>query len=303
MTTFEIPDSIERQAENFFFKAVAYVDKQIGMSDKAPEDTLILSFFIKGKATYTLDGKQREILPNDILITQPYQPHAFHLDPIADHDFLTCFYKPEEIDHFIALMTRGNAYLLDHPDLPLKSELLFSNSVLREQWDTLQLIRKLYDTINKNGDVLEHMLVNIYLMEVLSSITRHELAKRMKTPKQLEDRQVVIAEMDKRIEQACFYMEEHYMEDISLEQLATMCSLSKYHFLRTFKKTTQKTPYQYLVEVRLAKSKELLVNSSLDISEIAFRVGFKTSSSLFRYFTQYVGESPKSFRKRKIISM
>ena len=96
---------------------------------------------------------------------------------------------------------------------------------------------------------------------------------------------------------ALSYMAQHYMEDITVEQLAKECFLSVPYFRRVFKRCTQISPMSYLAEVRLKMAAVLLRSTNDPISEIALNVGFITLSAFNRKFHDYYGMSPREWRK------
>ncbi|MCC8943556.1 helix-turn-helix transcriptional regulator [Bradyrhizobium sp. Arg62] len=87
--------------------------------------------------------------------------------------------------------------------------------------------------------------------------------------------------------------------DLPLAQLAAECQLSTSHFSRAFRQTTGRAPYQWLLEQRIAKAKDLLQSSQLPLAELAQVCGFADQSHLTRVFKQRVGASPGAWRRDK----
>lgn len=83
----------------------------------------------------------------------------------------------------------------------------------------------------------------------------------------------------------------------TVAQLARECQLSRTQFFRAFKRSTGKTPHQWLLLSRLEKSKDLLLRSGLPIAEIARACGFVDQSHLTRVFSATVGMSPAAWRR------
>lgn len=103
-------------------------------------------------------------------------------------------------------------------------------------------------------------------------------------------------EIFKRLLYATDLIYAHYDEDLSLDDLAAVSCLSKFHFLRLFKVAFNKTPYQFTNDIRTAKAKELLKKSSENVVSIAKSVGFKDASSFSRMFYNQVGVYPSQYR-------
>ncbi|KKI91974.1 hypothetical protein WQ54_11820 [Bacillus sp. SA1-12] len=101
------------------------------------------------------------------------------------------------------------------------------------------------------------------------------------------------------IKTAVEYMEENYASLQSLEDIADAVGLSKYHFTRTFKKTTGYTPIEYVTKIRLEIAVKLLRHTELTIDEIAREIGYSTGSYFIKVFRQWLGFPPGEFRLGK----
>jgi AraC family transcriptional regulator len=93
------------------------------------------------------------------------------------------------------------------------------------------------------------------------------------------------------------YINTHLDLDLKLTELSSIAQISTYHFLRLFKKSVGMTPHQYILQQRIDRAKYLLKSSNLDISEIAFMVGFCDSSHLTRCFKNSLGKTPSQWRQ------
>ena len=98
------------------------------------------------------------------------------------------------------------------------------------------------------------------------------------------------------IERVKLYMNENFMEDISLTQLADIGNMSVFHFNRLFKKITFSTPYKYLLSVRLQLAQLHLRNTSLPITEVAFASGFKSLDHFSATYKKHFGSAPSANR-------
>jgi AraC family transcriptional regulator len=92
------------------------------------------------------------------------------------------------------------------------------------------------------------------------------------------------------------YIDDFYLEKITIENIASASKLSEYHFIRLFKTIYNITPYQYILQKRLAYSKELLAQN-LAIQDIAFLTSFADSAAYCKSFKATYGFTPKQFIK------
>ncbi len=83
-----------------------------------------------------------------------------------------------------------------------------------------------------------------------------------------------------------------------LDQMAAGAGISKYHFIRKFQKATGLTPWQYVLNRRLSRAKELLAGTELPIKQIAIELGFSDPNYFSRLFCKYTGIPATEFRKQ-----
>lgn len=94
------------------------------------------------------------------------------------------------------------------------------------------------------------------------------------------------------------YIDDHYMEDLNLEEIAESTGFSKYHFSRLFKQYTGFTFCDYLCHRRIKVAEELLARPDLSITEVALQAGFPSISTFNRLFKQYKNCTPSEYRSR-----
>lgn len=94
------------------------------------------------------------------------------------------------------------------------------------------------------------------------------------------------------------YIQKNYSAIITLEELSHRFFLSKNQIIRVFRKRTGYTPYEYIKQYRLTKACELLVGTSLQVSEIGARVGYSNNSHFAAQFRGLYGMTPSEYRDR-----
>jgi len=98
----------------------------------------------------------------------------------------------------------------------------------------------------------------------------------------------------RRIVQAKLFIDTNYALKIDLTNISDEAYFSKFHFIRLFKSIYGKTPHQYLIYIRIEKSKEFLKQGNT-VSEVCYLVGFESLSSFSGLFSKIVGLSPSVF--------
>jgi len=93
------------------------------------------------------------------------------------------------------------------------------------------------------------------------------------------------------------YLESHYANDISLEDMAEQVNISPQYFSKLIKKTTGFNFIDWLSMLRVKKAKELLTNSNLTVKEVCFMVGYKDPNYFSRIFKKRIGITPSEYVK------
>lgn len=103
---------------------------------------------------------------------------------------------------------------------------------------------------------------------------------------------------ERRVSEAIGLVDERSDEALSLATLSRAVSMSKFHFLRTFRRVTGLSPHQYVLRQRLSRAARQLVTTAEPVSAIAFDTGFGDLSTFNARFRRVFGESPSRFRQR-----
>lgn len=96
------------------------------------------------------------------------------------------------------------------------------------------------------------------------------------------------------VERARGYLHDHFAEDISLEQLAAIADLSRFHFCRVFSKTVGVSPSSYQTQLRIGRARWLLAQGT-SITDVAAMTGFYDQSHFGWHFKRQVGTTPGNY--------
>jgi AraC family transcriptional regulator len=111
------------------------------------------------------------------------------------------------------------------------------------------------------------------------------------------DRRAVTELSDRRLARVVDYMRAHFAKPLMLDELADEAAISKFHFVRLFRKKTGRTPYAYLFQLRMDAARRLLATTDLQIADVARACGFASASHFGTAFARTVGMTPTRFRK------
>ncbi|SRR5579883_612931 len=102
----------------------------------------------------------------------------------------------------------------------------------------------------------------------------------------------------KQLQQVLDYIHSHFEQNLRLTDLAGFVGISCHHFARRFKQSMGVTPYQYILQCRVERAKELLLRSHLTVAQIAYCVGFANQSHLTHHFKRRYQLTPKKMREQ-----
>lgn len=143
----------------------------------------------------------------------------------------------------------------------------------------------------------EESLMRVYQSETVSCLLRFvygflvEIGKNINFQKELKGVDVLDHCRD--------YLEQHYMEEITLDLMAEKYYFNASYFSTIFKNYFGKSFSNYLIELRMHKAKELLASSDHKIKEVANKVGYKDANYFIRAFKKFYGYTPEEYRKLK----
>ena len=99
-----------------------------------------------------------------------------------------------------------------------------------------------------------------------------------------------------RMKRVTDFIQSHIEDDITLNELARDVGLSPSHFCSLFRKTSGKTPHQFILQCRIQHAKALLAKPGHSILDVALASGFRTHQHFSRIFRRHVGIPPSNYR-------
>ena len=131
------------------------------------------------------------------------------------------------------------------------------------------------------------------------------IAEQLTTLREVESLQALRKstreELFQRVTTAHEYIRAFFTEPLQLADIAKVACLSPNHLLRSYAQVFGRTPHQHISELRIEKAKKLLANFDLNMTDIAFEIGFLNPVSFSKMFKQHIGISPLHYRKKVIL--
>lgn len=169
---------------------------------------------------------------------------------------------------------------------------------LRIMWvRILNILFHHYDQQAGTGAGLEKLLSNFNLPDHINSLSEIRQQVTEMILECIRADHAPEANARSKMQLAIRYIQEHYNENISVNDLAEQYNMSPNYFSSVFKKEMGSSPVSYITQLRMKKSMELLERSDLSVVDIARKVGYDEGQYFFRVFKKYTGMTPLNYRE------
>jgi len=139
--------------------------------------------------------------------------------------------------------------------------------------------------LRKNSNLEENIGLKLLFTNFLYTLNN---AKQFAIPENSDENQ---------IKSVINYIQHNYSDELTLENLSNIFSVSKYELCRKIKSFTGTNFSLYLNQIRINRSRKLIENSSMTLTEIAEYVGYSTAAHFSTTFKKITGISPNDYKK------
>lgn len=246
------------------FKIFHIKDKSDRVFDFHYHDFYKVILFIGGHVEYSVEGKNYELQPSDIVLVARNEIHKPVVDPLCEYERIVLYLS--------------QSFLNLDPELAecFKVTKESHTNVMRlSKMDSIKLKDLLINAVNKSrtdnfGDALSSKLSVMEAILLLSeSAHNNGLLFEGKVS------------YDKKILDVCEYINDHIKEDLSVEYLSEKFFISKYYFMHKFKEYTGVTVHQYILEKRVLYA-DNLAQSGEKVTAACIMAGFNDYSTYLR---------------------
>ncbi len=249
---------------------------------------LELTYIDAGSAEHTLNGKVSVLHPGDYLIVDHGSIHSYRALDQEGYDNLDCLFRPELLDPalkgFHSLRSVLEHYLL-HFNIQAFAQDPAAMVFHDENGRVRELLTRMAEEAERKDAGYTEML-RCYLVELL-----------VFTMRKLDDAEALATGQDISAFLTA-YVAEHYMEELTLCELAARLKYSLPYVSKRFKEDTGVNFVRYLQNYRVAQACRLLVSSDKTLSEIAEMVGYHDVKFFSGLLKRETGLSPSEYRRR-----
>ncbi len=243
-----------------------------------------ISLVVKGSGSFVVADTINEYQEGDILVIGEYLPHVFKSDSDKSDESIMCslFFKKDSFGkHFFELT-----------DMAETKEFFKGSEYGLKVLSKKQKITKQFNKLSHQNKI-ERVATLLKILNLISTAESTPLSSFVYKKRYTDDE-------GKRMNDVFEYAMEKFYEPITLEEIADKAHMNKNSFCRYFKKRTNKTFFQFLIEIRIENACKLITSSpDLSIAMISEQCGFGTIANFNRKFKEIKGLTPTDYRRQR----
>lgn len=243
-----------------------------GIMQKFPNhfhDYYVIGFIENGKRHLSCKNKQYTIEMGDLVLFNPSDNHTCEQIDGRTLDY-RCINIQKDVMRKVVFEITGKEYV------PYFIEnVLFHNELVSS-------LRELHLMVMQEEKDFKKEELFLFIIEQLITEYSDDVPA------------TAIQETNTEIKTVCDFLENNYMESISLNELSNLTGLNKYYLVHSFTKQKGISPYNYLETIRIGKAKKFLEQGIAPI-DVAFQTGFTDQSHFTNFFKKLIGLTPKQY--------
>ena len=229
-------------------------------------DTYLLLITVRGRGRAVWNGITMELTPGTVAVLPPRQPHEYFTPEGEQWEFYWIHPQGRAADKLL----EGTVDRLCGPGGPL-----LQNAPVWDYGERIEEILSLKGAKDTAFEIQAASKISGLLYRFLLDVNGRDQTDGSRISPNI-----------------IRYMEEHYAQKLSLEELSGLQYLSRAHLIRRFKKETGYTPHEYLTRVRLSKARQLLWYEGKSVKQTAHLVGFGQCSAFIEQYRRVYGVTP-----------
>lgn len=245
-----------------------------------------LTLVMEGEIIYQANDSLYHLKAGEGLFCNTNVLHSGHGNGSADCSYLSVTFHPRLLYGYSSsvMQTKYMNHILKSPSLA-SIHLVSEKDWQRRILEGIEKIRLL----NREHPASEELKIQIALLQIWQELYEH-----------VEISETGFAENGRdteRIRRIMEYIQAHYAEKITLEELAEQIHLCRSESCRLFKRYMKESMFDYLLDYRIERSLELLRRPELDVTQIAGQTGFTSPGYFSKIFKRKMGFTPLEYRK------
>ncbi|WP_299184316.1 AraC family transcriptional regulator [uncultured Aquimarina sp.] len=259
-------------------------DKEIVLYDKFHQhEEIQISIIISGEGNLIVGDTITDYKPNDVLVFGSNVPHVLQSSESAEKSYMISLFFTKE--------SFGKMFF-DLPEFEGLNHFFRSSVYGIKVLSQKQKLKKQFLKILKKEDRLDRFMVFLKILKLLKTV-------KVETISSFISKRAYTDNEGKRMATVFQVVMNEFNRDFSLKEAASLANMTPNAFCRYFKQRTNKTFFQFLIEVRIENVCRLLSKETeITISEASYNSGFKNLSNFNRKFKEIKGVTPSTYKKR-----
>ena len=256
--------------------------------DNAPErfhyhDFCEITYVQSGFGSYFINGNKYDVEPGDIIIFNQVEPHGWVVTE-RSMEVLVLTFAPE------VLSGPGSSFDDEYmkPFLYLGSHFKNLISSTDERTSDMHAIMEDIAGESRRREKGYEGMIKADIMRLSTLLIRHYEKDGAVPDMSLNEKKRSM----KRLEQAIYYINSHFTDPVTLEEVAALAYMSPNYFSSYFKNVTNRGFSEYLTMLRLKRVQELFLTTDRSVSSIAMECGFRNMSNFYRLYKKHIGPLP-----------
>lgn len=265
------------------------------MVDFHRHEYMQINYICHGKGKHYVNNHGFDIIKGDIFVIPPYVPHSISAPPDSSIEIYEFEFEPDFINQNFQTIENVESFF----DFAYIEPFLVSENRVKPRLNLVGNVQVEVESIlaevlneycsRRSGYML---MIKSLLLKLLVLVGR-EFTRELENS---ESRTIFERHRD-AIAKSIKFLNEFYLEDLSVEEVSKKFMLSKSYYSYLFKSITSKTFIEYLNGIRISKAMELLKSTDKRVVDICYDIGFNNVNHFNRLFRQQTGMSPLEYRK------
>jgi len=236
---------------------------------RSDNDSFMLLYTLSGSGIMKTENSVMQLSPQSAVMIDCRKFHSYHSN--------------DDQWNFLWMHINGDA-------VPKLFEMLYPSEVhavfVSNAHEFEELMQSLIYEINSN-DILSAARISLGVHNIFNCLIHSDLKSVERTQK---------GNHSDDIDRVISFIKNNYSSMITIDDMLKDIHISKYHFIRLFKRVMGVTPYSYLMNYRINRSKILLRTTKYSIADIAAQCGFADTSNFIVQFKKHTGQKPTHYR-------
>jgi len=229
-------------------------------------DNFLILFVLHGSGFAEIVGHKAALGQGSIAYINCYKPHRYYTT--QGWEILWLYFDGPLVKEYYFEITRNHSFVF-HSD----------NEMI-----VMKNLNQIYDYFHSGKKQIDEIKISNMINNILTALFSNASIFPKSSSKQ------------NPLKDTLLFISEHLDEALPIDFLASRIFLSKYHFIRLFKKEVGYTPHEYILMSRINAAMLALKTSSSSIRDIALDYGFASESSFCTTFKRFVGMTPLTYR-------